>query len=136
MGAADRPRDPAGVIRAWADDLRAGNVDAAVKLFAVPSVVANGTAPQTLRTRAAVRAFNAGLPCGARLTRTSTHHGYVFAEFVLVERRGRGADCAGGVGGRAGVAFRIKGGRILEWRRFAPGGAPGGAPGRGAGVVV
>ncbi len=136
MGAADRPRDPAAVIRAWADDLRAGKVEEAVALFAVPSVVANGTPPRTLRSRAAVRAFNAGLPCGARVTRTGAHHGYVLAEFVLVERRGPGADCAGGVGAHAGVAFRIRGGRIVEWRRFDPGATPGGAPGQGGGVTV
>src|ERR1700704_4358475 len=67
-----RPADPAAVrvIRGWTDAQRASDVDRATSYFSVPALVENGTAQQ-LDTRAAVRAFNAGLPCGAVLLRTS-----------------------------------------------------------------
>src|SRR5918996_5125203 len=55
------------VIKGWADELRAGNVGAASKRFALPSVVQNGTPPLRLNTRGEVEAFNRSLPCGAKL---------------------------------------------------------------------
>src|SRR5882672_2844896 len=68
-----RPADRAAVrvIRGWTDAQRTSDVDRATSYFALPAVVENGTAPEQLPNRAAVRAFNAGLPCGAVLLRTS-----------------------------------------------------------------
>src|SRR2546421_34658 len=67
-----RPADPAAVrvIRGWTDAQRASDVERASSYFTVPALVENGTA-QELDSRAAVRAFNASLPCGAVLLRTS-----------------------------------------------------------------
>jgi hypothetical protein len=107
---------PTAVIRAWSDTLRAGNVKRAASYFALPVTVANGTAPARLYTRAQVRAFNASLPCGARLTKTSSAGGFTTAEFVLTERPGPGR-CDTGTGQRARVTFVIRNGKIEEWRR-------------------
>jgi limonene-1,2-epoxide hydrolase len=116
----------ASVVRHWADALRKGDVAGAAQLFALPSKVANGTPVVTLRTRSQVRGFNRALPCGAKVLRTTAHHGYVIAQFRLTDRRGPGAvgDCPGR-GATAATAFRIVSGRIAEWRRVAlPGDKP------------
>jgi hypothetical protein len=111
-----RPQD---VIRAWADTLRHGQIAAAARFFALPSIIANGTAPIELRTRADARAFNESLPCGAILTATTPGpHGLIIATFQLTQRPGSG-QCGTGVGHTAQTAFRIKRGRIREWLRVA-----------------
>jgi hypothetical protein len=111
----------AAVIRRWSNTLRAGDVRAAARLFAVPATVANGGAPQRLTTRESIRVFNESLPCGARLLRTRHKDGYTVATFRLTERRG--ADCGSGVGAVAATAFVVHRGRILEWLRLPDPGA-------------
>lgn len=128
-GGGDEPRSspapaPApgaeAVVRAWADDLRRGDVDAASARFAVPALVSNGTPETRLATRDAVRSFNASLPCGARVTETQRHHGLVIATFTLTERPG--GDCGSGAGSSARTAFEIRDGRIFRWLRVPTGG--------------
>lgn len=109
---------PTAVIRDWADTLRAGDVRGAAEFFALPSVVANGTEPLILRTRAEAQRFNEELPCGARLLRTSSAAGYTTAVFRLTERPGPGT-CGTGTGMTARTTFVVRGGKIHEWRRVA-----------------
>lgn len=104
------------VIKGWADELRAGDVAAASRRFAIPTVVQNGTPALTLTTRQQVETFNESLPCGAKLTAASRSGRYTIATFVLTERPGPG-DCRGGVGEAAKTAFVIQSGHIREWRR-------------------
>ena len=104
------------VIRGWADELRAGDVDAASKRFAIPSVVQNGTAPLRLTTSAEVEAFNQSLPCGARLTEAVAVDRFTIATFKLTERPGPG-ECGNGVGETAKTAFVVRRGLITQWRR-------------------
>jgi hypothetical protein len=110
------------VIRGWVDSLRAGHVNAAASYFAVPSIVQNDSPLIKLRSVAQVRAFNAALPCGAKLKRTFRSGRYVAAVFVLTDRPGGG--CGTGVGQQAATAFRIRGGKIVEWRRVPLPGEP------------
>ena len=113
------PGDPRAtdeqVIRDWSRALSEGDVARAADLFAVPSVVSNGTPPVRLTTEELVRAFNASLPCGAQLSGSSKRGGYTIAVFRLTERVG--GDCGQGTGGEAATAFRIRDGRIVEWQR-------------------
>lgn len=110
--------DDERVIREWSNALRRGDVRAASRYFRVPSSVANGGNPLTLRSRAAVRYFNRTLPCGAKLIATTPGRaGFVEATFRLTERPGKGT-CAGGAGGTARVAFLIKKGLIIYWIRI------------------
>jgi hypothetical protein len=104
-------------IRDWADTLRKGRVEAASRYFALPTVVANPV-PLRLRSRAAVEAFNAGLPCGAKLldTRRGTV-GDVVATFRLTERPGPGS-CGQGTGALAQTSFVIRDGLIVRWLRI------------------
>ena len=115
----------AGVIRDWADTLRRGDVRGAAELFALPSIVSNGTPPVKLRTRADARLFNGSLPCGARLISTSSSGRFTTATFRLTERPGPGT-CGRGRGLTARTTFVISGGKIREWRRVADQPAPSG----------
>jgi hypothetical protein len=107
-----------GVIRGWSDALRAGKVGKASMFFAIPAFVFAGTPRlQTLGNRQAVRQFNAGLPCGAKLVRTIRgQDAYVVATFRLTERPGPGR-CGADVGGFASTAFEIDRRRIVRWIR-------------------
>ena len=105
----------AKLIRSWADALRAGHPDRAARRFAVPAIAQNGTPPVVLRSRSDLVAFNASLPCGARLLGTRRRGRYVIATFELTERPG--GQCDAGPGARAATAFRISNRRIVEWRR-------------------
>jgi hypothetical protein len=117
-------RSDAGVIRAWADTLRRGDVAGAAAYFTLPTLVQNGTPPLALYTRTQVRQFNRALPCGARLLRTYPSGRYTTAVFRLTERPGAGS-CASGTGQTARTRFLIRNGKIREWRRVADEPAPG-----------
>lgn len=106
----------AGVIRGWAQALRAGELDKAASYFALPAIVQNGTPPVRITSRAQAREFNQLLPCGAQLLTTARHGAYTYARFRLTNRVGGG--CGAGVGGIAATAFRIRDGKIAEWRRL------------------
>lgn len=103
------------VITAWSDQLRAGHVQRAASYFAVPVIVQNATPPVRLTTRAQVLAFNETLPCGAHIVKTLAGHQYTVATFVLTERPG--SPGCGATGKLAATAFRLKHGKIAEWRR-------------------
>jgi hypothetical protein len=108
--------DAVRVIKGWADELRAGNVQIASQRFAIPTVVQNGTEPLQLTDRAQVEAFNQSLPCGAKLTEAVSSGKYTIATFVLTERPGPG-QCGKGTGETAKTAFVIHDNKITEWRR-------------------
>jgi hypothetical protein len=116
-------RSDAGVIRAWADTLRRGEVARAAAYFTLPTLVQNGTPPLALYTRAQVKEFNRALPCGARLLRTYRSGRYTTAVFQLTERPGPGS-CGPGTGQTALTKFLIRNGKIREWRRVADEHAP------------
>jgi hypothetical protein len=127
-----RPRTPlpseVRVIRGWADALRSGHVNQAAAYFAIPATVLDGTNPlRQLPSRSAVRDFNRGLPCGARLLETERgQRSYVIATFRLTERPGRGS-CDSGTGALARTAFLIRDRRIVQWVRV-PDPPPASAP--------
>ena len=108
--------DAVRVIKGWADELRAGDVQVASERFAIPTVIQNGTPPLRLTSRSQVEAFNQSLPCGAKLTEATSSGKYTIATFELTERPGPG-ECDGGVGDTAKTAFVIHDSKITEWRR-------------------
>jgi hypothetical protein len=111
------------VIRGWARALRRGDVRAAARYFALPSVFANGVASNgglaavVVHTERQAQAVNESLPCGALLISASRHGKYITASFRLTNRPGPGAGCGSGVGQSASTDFVIKQGRIVEWVR-------------------
>jgi hypothetical protein len=116
--------DPGAVriIRLWADDLRRGDVRAAARWFALPSLMINGGAGDVsvnrIRTDRQAQEANEMLPCGARFLSADRRGRYVNALFELTGRPGvGGSNCGGGAGGTARTNFLIAHGRIVEWLR-------------------
>jgi hypothetical protein len=108
--------DPAAVrvIRAWVDAERRSDTADAARWFALPALVANGGEPLVLRTRAAVRLWNASLPCGAELVEAAAFRGFTIARFRLTRRPGQRCDAPGVT---ASTAFKLRRGRIAQWVR-------------------
>ncbi|MEJ7796871.1 MAG: hypothetical protein WKF48_00365 [Solirubrobacteraceae bacterium] len=117
-----RPTGPAvaaqaGVVRAWTAALRAGDIEAASALWAVPSKVQNGTPVVTLTSTRAVRAFNAALPCGSVVTSAGrAGDDFTIATMRLTARKG--AQCDAAAGATARTAIRVRAGKIVEWYRL------------------
>jgi limonene-1,2-epoxide hydrolase len=116
------------VIDGWVTALRHGNVDAASRYFALPSVAENGPVLAHIRTFDEARRFNESLPCGARLIRAESAGEFTTATFRLTERPGPGI-CGPGTGGIAKTSFVIRDGKIVQWRRVGAGGGAPPAPG-------
>jgi hypothetical protein len=121
---------PAGaerVIRAWTEAIRQADFRKAAGLFAVPARVQNGGPPRTLDNPALVIAWNATLPCGAKVTRvTGGPGGFAVTEFELTDRKG--SSCGSGVGAPAASAIKVEDGHITEWYRLPDGPPPPGEP--------
>ena len=107
------------VVRGWTDALRRGDVERAAGYWRAPAIAANGGQPFRLVTPRAVRHFNEGLTCGARLESVERDKAYVLATFRLTDRRDRPGACAQGVGHLARVLFLLRGGKIAQWIRAA-----------------
>ncbi len=105
------------VVRGWADALRQGDVERAVRYWRDPAIATNGDQPYKLVTRAAVRRFNDALTCGAKLESVERDQAYVLATFRLTNRRGRDGACGPGVGNRARTLFLLRDGKIVQWIR-------------------
>src|SRR3954465_10280507 len=89
--------DSIQVVKSWADELRAGDVEAASDRFAIPAIVQNGTPAVRLTDRSEVIGFNESLPCGAQLIQAVSSGRFTIATFKLTERPGPG-ECGSGVG--------------------------------------
>ena len=121
------PRGAEPVIRRWLAAIRQSDFDRAASYFAVPARVQNGGPPETLDNAALVIAWNATLPCGARLEKLSgAPGGYAIAEFVLTDRAG--SSCGSGKGAPAASAIKVERGLITEWYRLPDGAPPPDAP--------
>ena len=103
------------VITRWSEELRRGHVRRAASYFAVPVVVQNASPVLKLTSRAEVLGFNRTLPCGAHIVKTIAGGRYTVATFVLTERPG--SPGCGATGMLAATAFRLRHGKISEWRR-------------------
>ena len=117
------------MIAAWVDTLRAGDVEGAAELFAIPSTAVNGGLMLRIRSTDDAVAFNESLPCGAELIRAEGMGETVTATFRLTERPGPGT-CGDGTG-RTG-SDRVRDRRRRDRRMAARGRerATGRGPGR------
>jgi len=112
------------VIRGWSDALRRGDLRAAARYFALPSVMINGTDASgdalvlSIASVGDAEAANASLPCGAQFISADQRGRYVNALFRLTGRPGPGGStCGTGVGETARTNFVIAHGLIVEWIR-------------------
>ena len=75
------------VIAEWAAAVRRGDATKAAAFFDLPAIVYQpGQTALQVNTPQIAEAFNASLPCGAKLLTTSPEGRYVVATFVLVKR--------------------------------------------------
>lgn len=105
------------VARSWSAALnRADNV-AAANLFAPSAeVIQNGRL--VLRTQRDAVLWNAGLPCGGRITRViHQSKNQVLAVFRLTERPGHHCDAPGLA---AAAIIRVERGKIVSWQQTFP----------------
>jgi hypothetical protein len=102
-----------GVIADWAAAVRHGNAAKAAGFFDLPAIIYQpGHTALQVNTPQIAEAFNASLPCGAKLLGTNPDGRYVVATFVLVKRD---APCPGeGSLARVGFVF----GDVRHPRRF------------------
>jgi hypothetical protein len=99
------------VIRGWLLALDRGDYGEAAYYFAPGAIVDQGR-PIRLRDEADARAFNASLPCRAKLAALEDEGPTVLATFDL--REGPGGPCSGQVR----VRYTIKNGKFTEWRQL------------------
>jgi hypothetical protein len=76
-----------GVIAQWAAAVRHGEAGKAASFFDLPAIVYQpGHTALQVNTPQIAAAFNASLPCGAKLLTTNPDGRYVVATFVLIKR--------------------------------------------------
>jgi limonene-1,2-epoxide hydrolase len=104
------------VVRAWSAALDRNDNEHAARLFANGAqVLQNGEA--TLATHADAVRWNAGLPCGGRISHLELHGtGQVLAVFELEDRPQHRCDA---VGGQAAALFQVEHGQIVLWHQTA-----------------
>jgi hypothetical protein len=117
----EEPPDPlhsynGRVIRGWLLSLDRSDFEQAAYYFAPNALIDQGD-PYRLKTKSEAFAFNAALPCRARLIRLKGggHAPRVLATFRL--RAGPGGDCSGLVR----VRYTIRDGKFTEWRQLPEG---------------
>jgi hypothetical protein len=110
------------VIREWSDAVNAGDFERAGGLFGEGATIEQGGVPLRAGPREAM-AFSASLPCRADVTRVRPAGAGSIATFRL--RAGSGGACEG----EALVGFRVRDGKLVEWRQLPPrGSSPAPAP--------
>src|SRR4051794_19977005 len=118
------------VIKGWSEELRHGHVTRAARYFSLPTLISN--APPgwlVLETLHAVKQFNRGLTCGAKLI--STRRSRLVARFVvgtfrLTERPGAG-KCGSGTGHKLSVPSDTRRPHTPRWGRADPPPPPSGS---------
>ena len=102
------------VARAWSAALNSGDNEAAAQLFAKGAlIVQNGS--ETLETHTDAVRWNAGLPCGGRITRLERHgKDEVIAQFELTERPKHNCDARSSA---TAAVFQVKDGKIVTWHQ-------------------
>src|SRR5215210_958728 len=111
------------ILRGWGEALRRDRGARAARFFTVPAVVSQGDV-LTLRTSAAVKAFNAGFPCGARLLHVQEEGRFLIGTFELTRRPAHECSARGEL---LRVAFAVRKGKIAEWREVPQAAVPGAA---------
>jgi hypothetical protein len=113
------------VIRGWLLAVERQDYSQAAYYFAPGAIIDQGR-PFRLRTPAEATAFNAALPCGAKLVRLNDEGRRVLATFRL--RAGPGGPCSGLVR----VRYTIRDGKFTEWRQLPSARSPEPGPPRSA----
>jgi hypothetical protein len=111
-GTAARTRRMKAVVHAWSARLNAGDNAGVAKLFALPSVVVQGSYALRFHTRAQLAQWHSGLPCSGRVVSIAVRGRYATAVFLLGNRGSRRCDAPGTL---AAARFEIVDGKIVLW---------------------
>ena len=103
-------------MRAWSQELNAGDNDAAGNLFAPGATVVQAGTTLRLETHADAVRWNAALPCSGKLVSITTKGDTARATFVLGDRQKSKCD---GPGEHATAVFRVHKGKIVLWHQTA-----------------
>jgi hypothetical protein len=109
------PPGVARIVRRWSTALNAGDNEAAADLFARGARVIQGSLVFVLRTRDDAVRWNAALPCSGRIVKLEVRRNVATAEFVLGDRQTSPCD---GPGNHATAEFRVRAGKIVQWRQL------------------
>jgi hypothetical protein len=111
---AARARRMEAVVHAWSDRLNAGDNAGASRLFALPSIVAQGQYAFRFHTRAQLAQWHSGLPCSGEIVSIAIHGDFATAVFRLGDRGKTKCDAPGTL---AAARFQIVNGKIVLWQQ-------------------
>jgi hypothetical protein len=115
-----KAKDPEAVVDSWSQAINGGDDEAAAKLFAKDAIVIQDGQRLTLASEAEALAFNASLPCGARVVGKKSDGNDVTTTFTLTRRPGHMCD---GTGQAVVAVFTIADGKITLWHQLPSGAA-------------
>ena len=115
-----KAQDPEAVVDSWSQAINGGDDEAAAGLFAKDAVVIQDGQRTILASDADALAFNASLPCGAKVVGKKTSGDDVTTTFTLTRRPGHMCD---GTGEAAVTVFTIVDGKITLWHQLPSGAA-------------
>src|SRR4051794_16560525 len=116
-GAATSPtsaRQMKAIVHAWSNHLNAGDNAAVARLFALPSIVAQGSYAFRFHTYAQLAQWHSGLPCAGRVVSIAIRGRFATVVFRLGNRGATHCDAPGTL---AAAQFEIVNGKIVLWRQ-------------------
>ena len=123
---AAREQQMRAVVRAWSSRLNANDNAGVAHLFALPSVVAQGSYAFRFHTYAQLAQWHSGLPCSGRVVSITIRGRNATVVFRLGNRGSSRCDAPGTL---AAARFEIVNGKIVLWQQVpVPETTPSGAP--------
>jgi len=102
------------VVRQWSKRLNAGDNAGVARLFALPSIIAQGPYAYSFKTRKQLAEWHSGLPCSGRILSIEIHGRNAIAVFRLGNRGKTRCDAPGTL---AAALFQIVNGKIVLWQQ-------------------
>ena len=102
------------VVHAWSARLNAGDNAGVARLFALPSIIVQGSYAFRFHTRAQLAEWHSGLPCSGRIVSIAIHGRYATVVFRLGDRGSSQCDAPGTL---AAARFEIVDGKIVLWEQ-------------------
>ena len=110
--AAAREHQMKTVVHAWSARLNAGDNAGVARLFALPSIIVQGSYAFRFHTRAQLAEWHSGLPCSGRIVSIAIHGRNAVVVFRLGDRGSSHCDAPGTL---AAARFEIVDGKIVLW---------------------
>ena len=111
---AAREQQMRAVVRAWSSRLNANDNAGVARLFALPSIVAQGSYAFRFHTYAQLAQWHSGLPCSGRVVSITVRGRNATVVFRLGNRGATHCDAPGTL---AAARFEIVNGKIVLWQQ-------------------